>query len=253
MCAETTTGQVRTDADHHQEQLVAEASALVATAAIQWQRAQAATKIAKKEFDTAVERLQHLVNAGPERLPLFDQPTKPPTYEPPLQEGQCRVRIIQIDPTTEESEVPEEFVSNAVVVMTAPTDERLYDPEANDNSYFTLNGATDDYEVLEHWPDDEAAPTIHNPPLRFGPNEPEETSQDSEAWKQKLVESLGIPKSTINKLVDAGIATVGLLSGRMQKGGHDWHRDVPGLGPKAAEKVADAFDKFWKEHPEACE
>jgi len=119
MCAETTTGQVRTDADHHQEQSVAEASALVATAAIQWQRAQAATKIAKKEFDTAVERLQYLVNAGPERLPLFDQPTERPTYEPPLQEGQCRVRIIQIDPTTEESEVPEEFVPDAVVVVCA--------------------------------------------------------------------------------------------------------------------------------------
>ena len=250
MSADTTKDQVRTDADRHQEQSVAEASALVATAAIQWQRAQAATKIAKKEFDTAVERLQHLVNAGPERLPLFDQPTERPTYEPPLQEGQCRVRIIQIDPTTEESEVPEEFVPDAVVVMTAPSDERLYDPEANDNSYFTLNGATDDYEVLEHWPDDEAAPTIHNPPLRFGPNEPEETSQDSEAWKQKKVGSMALSTKIVSKLVAADLETVGRLSDAMASDPQYW-RNISGIGETAAELIADAFDEFWKEHPEA--
>jgi len=251
MSAETTKDQVRTEADHHQEQLVAEASALVATAAIQWQRAQAATKIAKKEFDTAVERLQHLVNAGPERLPLFDQPTEPPKYEPPLQEGQCRVRIIQIDPTTEESEVPEEFVPGAVMLLTAPSHERLYDPEANDNSYFTLNAATDDYEVLEHWPDDEAAPTIHNPPLRFGPNEPEGTRQDSEAWKRKTVGSMALlPTRIVSKLVAADLETVGRLSDAMASDPQYW-RNISGIGETAAELIADAFDEFWKKHPEA--
>jgi len=251
--SEQKTDDARTDADEHQEQLIAEVSAEVASAAIDWQRAQAATKGAKKAFDLAVERLQRIVNDGPERLPLFDQPKEPPKYEPPLEEGQCRVRIIQIDPDTEESDVPEQFVPDAIVVMGASSTERLNDPEAIVGEFFTLDYERDDYEVLEHWPDDEAEPTVFDPPLRFGPNAPEESPQaDPDAWKRKLVSSLNIPKGTVGKLNDAGIETVEVLSLRMQQHGNDWYRDVPGLGPKAAEKVADAFEEFWKEHPEAA-
>jgi len=243
----------RTDADEHQEQLIAEVSAEVASAAIDWQRAQAATKGAKKAFDLAVERLQRIVNDGPERLPLFDQPTERPSYEPPLEQGQCRVKIIQIDPDTDESDVPEQFVPEAVVVMRASSTDSLSCPGVNDETDFYLDEDRDDYEVLEHWPNDKSEATIYVPPLRFGPNKPEESPQaDPEAWKRKLVSSLNIPKGTVGKLNDAGIETVEVLSLRMQQHGNDWYRDVPGLGPKAAEKVADAFEEFWKEHPEAA-
>ena len=251
--SEAKTGDARTDADEHQEQLIADVSAEVASAAIDWQRAQAATKAAKKGFDAAVERLQRIVNDGPERLPLFDKSTERPSCQPPLKEGQCRVRIIQIDPDTEESDVPEQFVPDAVVVMGAPSTERLNDPESIVGEFFTLDYERDDYEVLEHWPDDEAAATVFVPPLRFGPNKPEDAPQaDPEAWKRKLVSSLNIPKGAVDKLTDAGLATVGLLSAWMHEKGDDWHRDIPGIGPKVANDIADAFEEFWKEHPEAA-
>lgn len=157
------------NAEEHQQQRLAEASARVATAAIECQRAQVAVRAAKKEFDEAV--LESFVCAGPEHLPLFDAQAEKPAYEPALEEGQCRVRILRADP---ESDVPEEFCNGALVVLSAPSDERLNDPTYAEGPWFMLDCAKDDYEVLEHWPDDEAMPTVHNPPLRFGPNRPDD-------------------------------------------------------------------------------
>lgn len=245
------------NAEEHQQQRLAEASARVATAAIEWQRAQAAVRAAKKEFDEAVASLESFVCAGPEHLPLFDAQAEKPAYEPALEEGQCRVRILRADP---ESDVPEEFCNGALVVLSAPSDERLNDPTYAEGPWFMLDCAKDDYEVLEHWPDDEAMPTVHNPPLRFGPNRPDdgagfttrEPPVDAQAWKRKLVSSLDIGKGTAKKLTDAGLATVGDLSQRMHRG-HAWHRDIKGIGQTAADEILEAMQGFWEAHPEASE
>jgi dihydroneopterin aldolase len=68
---------------HQQE--IANASAEVATCAVEWAKCQEAAKSAKKKFEGAVEDLRSIIGRGPEVLPLFDQqPTKQPeTQEQP--------------------------------------------------------------------------------------------------------------------------------------------------------------------------
>ena len=55
------------------QQEIANASALVATCAVEWAKAQDAAKSAKKQFEGAVEDLRSIIGRGPEVMPLFDQ------------------------------------------------------------------------------------------------------------------------------------------------------------------------------------
>jgi hypothetical protein len=54
-------------------------------------------------------------------------------------------------------------------------------------------------------------------------------------------------------LIDAGFTTLGKLFDQMQDQGVWWAKDIPGIGEASAEKIADAFAQFWKEHPEYCD
>jgi len=247
-------------ADRHHEERIAEASKAVAEAAVYLSRAQSAAKVAKKFFDESVQELKGIIDGGPERLPLFDaangqsvkSPGEKPSYDPPLEEGQCRVRIIQIDPEINQEDVPKAFVPGAVIVMQSGRVAKLDGPETEAHD-FSLDSDTDDYEVIEYWPDGDGGPTVVDPPLVFGPNKPEQEEQrpDPEAWRQESVGKLNIPKGTINKLRDAGLVKVGQLSDRMV--GVQWYRGISGIGESAAEKIAEAFEAFWQQHPEAVD
>ncbi len=46
--------------------------------------------------------------------------------------------------------------------------------------------------------------------------------------------------------------TLGQLSDYMADKGDQWWRDVPDIGDKKAETVADNMAGFWKAHPEYC-
>ena len=248
------------DPDRHHEERITEASQAVADAAVQLSRAQAAAKVAKKHFEVAVEELEGIIDRGPERLPLFDsangQPVtsvgKTPTYEPPLEEGQCRVRIITMSDSAYDADgYDEKYCPDAVVIMEATREQELLSPQDTEAEFYLLE-SQDDYEILEYWPEGAEEPTVFDPPLRFGPNKPEPVEDaDPDAWRQESVGTLNIPNGTINKLRDAGLVTVGQLSDRMV--GVQWYRGIPGIGEQAAEKIADAFEAFWQQHPEAVD
>jgi len=256
----------KTEADRHHEERITEASQAVADAAVQLSRAQAAAKVAKKHFGVAVEELEGIINRGPERMPLFDAANgqsvksvgKTPTYDPPLEEGQCRVRITALNPELNGNDVPDVCVPGAVLIMRALKAINLQNPEmmmmtANKVDDMALLAEEDDYEILEHWPRGAEEPTVFAPPLRFGPNKPEpveEAPPETDDWRREPIEALLLAKGTVAKLREAGLATVGKLSDRMGPGG-PWWRGIDGVGQAAAEKIAEAFEKFWKQHPEA--
>lgn len=78
-----------------------------------------------------------------------------------------------------------------------------------------------------------------------------EVEVDKDAWKELPLTKLDIPDGVTGKLYDVEIETLGDLSQWMQN--DQWWKDIAGVGEKAAEKIADAFAKFWQEHPEFCE
>jgi len=249
-------------ADRHHEERIAEASKAVAEAAVYLSRAQSAAKVAKKFFDESVQELKGIIDGGPERLPLFDaangqsvkSPGEKPSYDPPLEEGQCRVRIIQIDPEINQEDVPKAFVPGAVIVMQSGRVAKLDGPETEAHD-FSLDSDTDDYEILEHWPDGAEGPEVFDPPLVFGPNKPEPVEANepnNDMWRYEKIDMLNLPPHIRTKLLDGGITLVGELSDRIGTGG-PWWRGIDGIGKQAAEKIAEAFEAFWQQHPEAVD
>jgi len=245
------------DPDRHHEERITEASQAVADAAVQLSRAQAAAKVAKKHFEVAVEELEGIIDRGPERLPLFDsangQPVtsvgKTPTYEPPLEEGQCRVRIITMSDSAYDADgYDEKYCPDAVVIMEATREQELLSPQDTEAEFYLLE-SQDDYEILEYWPEGAEEPTVFDPPLRFGPNKPEPVEANepgNEMWRYENLDTLNLPPHIREKLQDAGITLVGELSDRMGPGG-PWWRGIDGIGKAAGEKIADAFEAFWKQ------
>ena len=248
-------------ADRHHEERIAEASKAVAEAAVHLSRAQSAAKAAKKFFEASVEELEGIIADGPERLPLFDSangqavksPGGKPTYDPPLEEGQCRVRIITMSDSAYDADgYDEKYCPDAVVIMEATREQELLSPQDIEAEFYLLE-SQDDYEIFEHWPEGAERSEVFDPPLRFGPNKPElveEAPSETDDWRREPIEALLLAKGTVAKLREAGLATVGKLSDRMGPGG-PWWRGIDGIGKAAAEKIADAFEAFWQQHPEA--
>ena len=72
----------------------------------------------------------------------------------------------------------------------------------------------------------------------------------SEAWKDESLRELGLPLGLQVKLLAEDIDTLGSLSSHMAT---NMVRDIDGIGDGALEKIANAFDAYWKAHPEYCE
>ncbi len=71
------------------------------------------------------------------------------------------------------------------------------------------------------------------------------------SWRELSVSELELPEAIAVDLTDAGIETLGQLADRTNQ--DQWWRDIDGIGPGKAEKVADAFAAFWASHPEYCQ
>jgi hypothetical protein len=80
---------------------------------------------------------------------------------------------------------------------------------------------------------------------------PAAKSEEPEAWRELLVDSLLLPGHIEQKLLAADIVSLGQLSDKMD--GDWWWETMPaGIGKAAAEKISDAFAAFWAKHPEYC-
>ncbi len=74
-----------------------------------------------------------------------------------------------------------------------------------------------------------------------------------DAWRHMPLTAMGIDGALLDNLVEVDIKTIGDLSDQTDKYGVTWHNTIAGVGDVAAEKVADLFIEFWKEHPEFCD
>ena len=173
-----------TEPPTHEEQIEC-ATKGVADAALNQARAQKAAKLATKNFNYSVEYLQDLVNRGPEVYPLFDgqkSDQRVVEYDPPLEKGQVRVRVIEM--AVAPGELDETPAPGSLLICCHDSDGLLYWTDSNNSkNYFTDE---DRYEVLEDWPDHTLGSFLHIPPLQFGP--PDESpaadpDHDPDAWR----------------------------------------------------------------------
>lgn len=88
----------------------------------------------------------------------------------------------------------------------------------------------------------------NQPLLPFDAATGEVKPAEPEAWRRVPVEDLGIKPRTAKALRDGGLETIGAIA--------DFHADdqslnrIPGLGQGAVDEVADAMERFWRDHPE---
>jgi len=71
-----------------------------------------------------------------------------------------------------------------------------------------------------------------------------------EKWQDAIVLELGLSDGVVTKLADAGIETLGELHTYLKT---KTLTDIDGIGAAAAEKIQDALETYWAEHPEQCE
>lgn len=87
------------------------------------------------------------------------------------------------------------------------------------------------------------------PLFRGGTGDGEQTG----GWRARAItEALDLPAGTVKALTRKGVVTLGDLTDTLNAG-TQWWRNVPGVGKAAAEKVADAYEAFWAQHPEYAE
>lgn len=73
----------------------------------------------------------------------------------------------------------------------------------------------------------------------------QETPESEDEWREFPIEKLGLSETTVQKMAEKDIQTVGQLADWTKERGEFWYKDIKGFGPKAADKVSDAMDKFW--------
>jgi len=72
-----------------------------------------------------------------------------------------------------------------------------------------------------------------------------------EAWRAAELDGLNdlgqpeIPPGVLGKLAEAGIRTLGELTDWQKEHGDHWIADLPGIGPAAADHIAEATDAYW--------
>ena len=252
--------QQENDVDAEHEKRLRVASNAVAGAALELSRAQEHTKLAKKDFEGALDELKRLIERGPERFPLFDSPADEaaaeepeahsPAYLPPLTEpGQVRVHVSQFDDDT-----IDELQPGQVAICQIDEDGDLAFETDGDNIIF--DDSQDGLWILEEWLDGDDKPTIHDPPKEFGKVEGEppavpgrgkgaspavaEGATSNDAWRIVPIAELGLPKGLAEKLEEARAATIGQLEdlrAEIYQGKAKWPK---GVGYAKITKIEDA-------------
>ena len=72
-------------------------------------------------------------------------------------------------------------------------------------------------------------------------------------WKARPLADLLLPERYTLAIGDAGYTTLGKLSAHMADQGEWWAKEIKGLGEKGRDETLEAFQDFWKRHPECCE
>ena len=78
----------------------------------------------------------------------------------------------------------------------------------------------------------------------------------NDAWRTTCIDALqahGISEKLVESLRGKSIETLGDLADFQAKHGEFWAKEIKGLGPQKAAKVADAQAEFWKANPQFCE
>ena len=83
---------------------------------------------------------------------------------------------------------------------------------------------------------------------------PTDSNGETMAWREELIEELAgydsITPNLIEKLIEAGIETLGDLADRTREKGDFWARDIKGVGALAAEKIGNAAARHAIDHRE---
>lgn len=74
---------------------------------------------------------------------------------------------------------------------------------------------------------------------------------EPQAWRDLPTSELNLTDRIQGCLEEAELTTLGALSDRMAEGTL-WALQVRGIGEASREKVEDAFQAFWEEHPQYC-
>lgn len=98
--------------------------------------------------------------------------------------------------------------------------------------------------------DNKAEDKPGNPP-------PRKAQPDADAWKATPLDALiphGVTAKDVEKLAGADVATLGqyqaYVADKTGRGLSQWFKDIKGLGQAGADRIADAFTKWWQEHPQ---
>lgn len=75
---------------------------------------------------------------------------------------------------------------------------------------------------------------------------PDDT-HDPDAWRAVEISALDLPDSLVEKLYESEISTIGDLADYQTRGNQ--LTDLKGIGQAKADKIADALEKFWANHP----
>lgn len=89
-----------------------------------------------------------------------------------------------------------------------------------------------------------------NRPLLHQKVEVEISAKPDNSWRDLLIAELKVSESIITKLNEAGIENLGQLQD--YSASNDGLNGIKGIGSAAREKVSEAFDQFWADHPEYC-
>lgn len=68
-----------------------------------------------------------------------------------------------------------------------------------------------------------------------------------ETWQEFPLSKLGLPETTIAKLVDASISNIGALKEYLD---HHQLTDIDGIGAGKADKIKSALEQFWAANPQ---
>ena len=76
-----------------------------------------------------------------------------------------------------------------------------------------------------------------------------------DAWRGVKLVKLGLKPRTLKAFAahTPPLTTLGQLTDHQEKAGDFWAKDIKGVGPKVQDEIADATERFWKDHPEYCQ
>jgi ERCC4-type nuclease len=83
-------------------------------------------------------------------------------------------------------------------------------------------------------------------PTLFPTADSAETST-TDAWRSEPIEVLNLPVGIVKVLQEAMITTLGAIATQGEVGSLT---DIEGIGEAKAEKIADALEQYWREHPQ---